>query len=137
MSAWRLFYHIVWYTEESTSLLEGEVKGIAFGAIQRRAYELGVTVHALGGTSNHLHLVLTIPPQLAVGDCIQELKRASRQAVNQRLGLLTRLRWQREYGVFTFGERSLPSVVDYVLRQEAIHRGGELKRYYEQVDDGS
>ena len=137
MSTWRLFYHVVWYTEETTSLLEGEVRGIAYGAIQHRAQELGITLHALGGTNNHLHLVMTVPPQLAVADCIHALKRASRQAVNQRLGLLTRLRWQRGYGVFTFGERSLSTVVDYVMRQEEIHRAGEVKPYYERVDDGT
>ncbi len=137
MPRWRLFYHVVWYTEASTSLLEGEVKGLAYGAIRREAERLGAVVHALGGTNNHVHVVLTVPPQLAVADCIHELKRASRHAVNQHLGLLTRLRWQRGYGVFTFGERSLPTVVEYVRRQEELHYSGELKTYYERVDHGT
>ncbi len=136
MRRWRLFYHVVWYTEAGASLLEGEVRGMVYGTIRREAERLGAVVHALGGTGDHVHVVLTIPPHLAVADCVQELKRASRHAVNQRLTLLTRLRWQRGFGVFTFGERSLPTVVEYVQRQEEVHKGGEVKAYYERVDDG-
>ncbi|NPA90180.1 MAG: IS200/IS605 family transposase [Chloroflexi bacterium] len=137
MRRWRLYYHAVWYTEEGASLLEGEIKGLAYEAIRHGAEQLGATVLAVGGTNNHVHVVLIIPPRIAVSDCIHELKRTSRHTVNQHLGLLTRLRWQKGYGVFTFGKRSLESVIEYVQHQEELHRNGEIKDYYERVDDGT
>ncbi len=133
---WRLFYHAVWMTEDGQALLEGDVRRLVYTAIRRKADELGVEVHALGGTSDHVHVVLTVPPHLAVADCIRALKLASAQEVNRRLGQLTPLRWQRGYGVFTFGERSLPTVIEYVQRQEQLHATGETKPYYERVEDG-
>ncbi len=137
---WRLFYHAVWSTEGGQAILEGDVRRLVYMAVRRKADELKVTVHALGGTKDHVHVVLTIPPQLAVADCIRSLKLASAQEVNRRLGpktpLLPPLRWARGYGVFTFGERSLPTVVDYVHRQEVLHAEGETKPYYERMDDG-
>ncbi len=136
MALWRLFYHVVWTTEGRESIVEGEVRRLVFGAILSKAEELGVTVHAMGATGDHVHLALTIPPQLAVADCIRAFKVSSAQAVNRRLTQLTRLRWQRGYGVFTFGERSLPTVVEYVQRQEQLHATGEIKPYYERVEDG-
>lgn len=135
MVQWRLFYHAVWVTENRTSLLEGEVRRWVYDAIRRKADELGVTLHAIGGTKDHVHVVLTIPPQLAVADCIRSLKVASALAVNRRQRMLTPLRWQKGYGVFTFGERSLPKVVDYVSRQEEIHSTQQASPYYERVDD--
>jgi len=133
---WRLFYHAVWMTEDGQALLEGDVRRLVYTAIRRKADELGVEVHTLGGTSDHVHVVLTVPPHLAVADCIRALKLASAQEVNRRLGQLTPLRWQRGYGVFTFGERSLPTVIEYVQRQEQLHATGETKPYYERVEDG-
>lgn len=133
---WRLFYHAVWMTEDGQALLEGDVRRLVYAAVRRKADELGVLIHELGGTRDHIHVVLTIPPHLAVADCIRALKLASAHEVNRRLGELTPLRWQRGYGVFTFGERSLPTVIEYVQRQEQLHATGETKAYYERVEDG-
>ncbi len=133
---WRLFYHIVWATEGGQSLIEGDVRRLVYAAILRKADELGVTVHALGGTGNHVHIVVTVPPQLALADCVRALKLASTQEVNRRLRLLTPLVWQRGYGAFTFGERSLPVVVEYVQRQEELHASGQTKPYYERLENG-
>ena len=133
---WRLFYHVVWATEGRQSLIEGDVRRLVYAAILRKAEELGVTVHAVGGTGDHVHVVLTVPPQLALADCVRALKLASAQEVNRRMRLLTPLFWQKGYGAFTFGQRSLPTVVEYVQRQEQLHATGETKPYYEHVEDG-
>lgn len=133
---WRLFYHVVWRTEGGQSLIEGEIRRLVYGAIMRKAEELGAIVHAIGGTGDHVHVVLTIPPQLALADCVRALKLASAQEVNRRMRLLTPLFWQKSYGAFTFGERSLPVVIEYVQRQEQLHSSGEIKPYYEQAEDG-
>ncbi len=132
---WRLFYHAVWATEDRASLLEGEVRRVVYDAIRRKADELGVVLHAIGGTEDHVYVVLTVPPQTVVADCIRALKLASAVAVNLPRRTLTPLRWQKGYGVFTFGERSLPSVIAYVEEQVERHRRGDINAYYERVDD--
>jgi len=41
--------------------------------------------------------------------------------------------WQAEYGVITFGERSLPAIVRYIVNQEEHHRANSLWNHFENI----
>jgi REP element-mobilizing transposase RayT len=42
--------------------------------------------------------------------------------------------WQQEYGVLTFGERSLDKVVEYVANQKRRHSNGNTWPHFETFD---
>jgi putative transposase len=82
---------------------------------------------------DHLHIVVSIPPRIAVSDFVRRLKSAPSLLVNRAEGgsRLDAFAWQAEYGVLTFGERSLPDVVAYVQNQPAHHADSHLREPYE------
>ena len=57
---------------------------------------------------------------------IGQLKGASSHWVTHVSPFQEPFAWQEGYGVLSFGKRSLPQVVDYVLHQRERHRSGQL-----------
>ena len=134
MTYWRLHYHLVWATALRQPLISADTARVIEQALYRKARELGVTIHQVGGMEDHLHVVASIPPRVAVAGCLQQFKGASSYAANNSLHHKPRFRWQDGYGALTVGHRSLGLVIDYVARQGEHHREGHLLPALEQCE---
>ena len=116
--------HITWHTKNNHASITNDLRPKLFEYLERRARgEKGVAVHAIGGTDNHIHIAVSVPPTLGISRWIGELKGASSHYVNQ--SLLNRkggLEWQSGYGVVSFSTRDIPRVVEYIAAQGDIHQ---------------
>ena len=126
MSFWRLFYHFVWATKDREPLIAPSIRQSLYRAIAAKVVELEGQVHAIGGTDDHVHLVVSVPPKVALSIFIGQVKGGSSHFVNHELRPGWSFAWQSEYGVLSFGERSLGRVVRYVRLQAQHHRQGTL-----------
>jgi len=93
-------------------------------------------VHAVGVMPDHVHLAVSIPPTIAITDFMRLVKGSSSHLLNQ---MSERSRdeifaWQAEFGVLTFGERSLKDVRDYIDNQRTHHAEGTLLHSFEQLE---
>jgi putative transposase len=134
MPYWRLFYHIVWATYERLPLIDTPVERLVRGVLHSKAKELGVFIHEIGIVEDHVHVVITIPPTLSIAEVVSQLKGSTSHAVNhlsERGG--ARFAWQRSYGVLTIGERSLPTVTEYVRHQEEHHARETTNDVFERI----
>ncbi len=89
---------------------------------------------ALGFMPDHVHLVASIPPRLAIADFVGRLKGASSYAANG-IPREARFAWQAEYGILSFGEKALPTVVDCVRNQPARHASSNIWPTLERTTD--
>ena len=92
-------------------------------------------IHAAGNVEDHVHVAVSIPPKLAVADCVRHLKDASVYAVNHMSGSDGKFKWQGGYGALTIGERSLETVMDYAAKQKEHHRENRLIAVYERIEE--
>jgi len=139
MAFWRLHYHLVWATYLRHPFLTESVERQVYGTVLRKAKELGVIVHAIGGIEEHMHVAASIPPKHAVADVVRHFKGASSHYVNHQPGADGNFGWQDGYGAFTFGERAMQDVVAYVLNQKEHHRANTVRPFFERLaeeDDG-
>ncbi|MEW5830560.1 MAG: IS200/IS605 family transposase [Chloroflexota bacterium] len=135
MTYWRLHYHIIWSTENREASITPEREKMLYGVIYNKAKELGVKVHAAGNAEDHVHIVASIPPKLAVAECVRHFKGASAYAINHMDGSDGQFKWQGGYGVLSIGERSLETVMEYAARQKEHHRENKLVAVYEKIDE--
>ena len=133
MPYWRLFYHVVWGTKNRLPLIESAWEADLHGYLWGKATALECIPHAINGMSDHNHVVLSIPPKLAVATLIGRLKGASSHYVNEKY-MNGAFMWQAEYGVLSFSERSLPRVADYVKNQKKHHADDSLDMTMENFD---
>jgi putative transposase len=127
--------HIVWHTKDSLPLLVPEIEPIAHRCLKARIVDApGVFVHEIGGTENHVHLAVTVPPTLLVSDFIGQLKGGSAHDANQHVGRRQKvLQWQTGYGVVSFGTGRLDWVRQYIRNQHEHHANGSTHERLERI----
>jgi putative transposase len=123
---WRLFYHFVWGTKNRLPLIAIEWENSLHNVIAAKATELSAFVHAVGGIEDHVHLVVSVPPKIALSTFIGQVKGNSSHFVNHELDVGVYFAWQAEYGVVSFGGRMLDMVVRYAKDQRRHHRDGTV-----------
>ena len=89
MPYWQLFYHLVWSTKNRQPFLTPSVEPIIFGFLRSKAIALGGVVFAINGMFDHVHMLVSIPPRIAVADFVgqvkgEELRLASTKAILQK-----------------------------------------------------
>ena len=132
MPYWRLFYHIVWGTKNRLDLIDPAWEKDLYGYLWGKATALECVPHAIGGISDHIHIAISIPPKLALATLIGQLKGSSSHHINKTYSGGSFL-WQTEYGVFTFSEKALPSIVKYINDQKQHHAEKTLNTAMENV----
>jgi REP element-mobilizing transposase RayT len=81
--------------------------------------KLGILVHAVGGMDDHIHLLIQVPPSLSLAKAILAIKsNSSRWASEQG----HKFAWQQGYAAFSVSASLIPTVVRYILNQEAHHK---------------
>ncbi len=131
----QLYYHFVWTTKLRRPLLTPKIEPIIYHYLRTKAVELGGLVYALNGVADHVHLVSTVPPKLAVATFIGQIKGASSTRFNKEHPAEDVFSWQREYGVFTFDKKRLPYLVRYANRQKEHHANRATIPILERTDD--
>jgi putative transposase len=66
----RLYYHIVWTTKNREPLITQVNESAIYRVILDKIIELNGTVHAVNGMPDHVHLVVTLLPNLALANVI-------------------------------------------------------------------
>ena len=129
--------HLTWHTKDNWPMLRDDVETLVSRHLRKKAGESkGVVVHAIGGTEDHVHMAVTIPPTLRISDWIGQLKGSSSHEANQRLGLRGKvLEWQAGYGVVSFGTRDLQWVISYIESQKRHHASGKAVDRLERITE--
>ena len=129
--------HVVFHTKESAPLLTPKIELFTHDYLRQRLVKSpGVFVHEIGGTENHVHIALRVPPTVLVSELIGQLKSSSSHEVNQVLGRGRKLlEWQAGYGVVSFGTRNLKWVLEYVRNQREHHASGTIQARLERVSE--
>ena len=125
MPYWRMFYHIVWGTKNREEFISPTWESDLYGYLWGKATALECIPHAIGGMPDHVHVVISIPPKLAVAKTIGLLKGASSHHINTNY-INGTFAWQGEYGAFSFSEKALPKIVAYVNNQKKHHSENSL-----------
>ena len=102
MSYWRLHYHGVWACKNREALITPELEPELYAYLRRKVFSL--------------------PPKYAVAEFIGKLKGASSHWVTHVLKHPGAFDWQRGYGVLSFGDNNLPTVIAYARNQKKHHK---------------
>ena len=91
-------------------------------------------IYRIGGVEDHVHLVFSLHPSVALARLVKDTKLAASAVIKQENLFPGFGGWQIGYGAFTYSAEARPNLVRYVKNQEAHHHRetfrGELLRLY-------
>jgi putative transposase len=122
-----IYLHLNWHTQDDLPLVRDSLETAVHAFIRARCRATkGVRCLGIGGTADHVHLVVKVEPFVTPSKLVGDLKGASAREMNKRVGRQT-LRWQRGFGVVSFAKRHLKGVLDYVAQQKQHHSAGATR----------
>ena len=78
----------------------------------------GMQVLAVGGTENHVHVLVVLPADTALSDAVRTLKANSSRWMRETDRLFA---WQEGYGAFSVSPSQLERAKQYIANQPAHH----------------
>ena len=127
-----LFYHLNWHSKGDLPQLQGSLEGAVHHFIENYCDKTkGVQFFGVGGTEDHVHLVIQAEPTIQLSEWLGRVKGASSHEMNKTQGRPA-LQWQRGSGLVSFARRDLPAVLRYVAHQREHHQKGTTNAVLEQ-----
>jgi putative transposase len=89
-SVYDLKYHLVWTTTYRKPVLRGEIAVRVRELIRQTCATMEVYILSGHVSSDHIHLLVSVPPYVAVSDLVQRLKGRSSRRMQEEFGELKR-----------------------------------------------
>jgi REP element-mobilizing transposase RayT len=89
----------------------------------------------IGGVEDHVHILTTLPKNMALSDFVRTIKANSSKWVKQLDDYYSRFVWQDGYGAFSVSPSLISKTVNYIRRQEVHHRKLSFKEEYKRFLD--
>ena len=118
--------HCVFSTKNRCNLITAEIQSDLWSFIGGIARKNGFKALMVGGTENHVHILLSLPATMPLAKAMQLIKGASSHWMNETHA--KDFAWQEGYGAFTVGISQMPDTISYIQTQPEHHR----KRSFEE-----
>jgi REP element-mobilizing transposase RayT len=122
-----LYAHFVWSTWDREFLISPKIERQLWRSIHVEAESLGCTVIAIGGVEDHVHVLLSFPPTLALVELVKQMKGVSSLLANQGLEMDGSFKWQASYAAFSVSRWDVKKIQSYIQNQRQHHDQGTTK----------
>jgi putative transposase len=124
-----LHIHIIFSTKNREPFIRPDWKEDLHSFLGGALRTAGCVAEAVGGTSDHIHLLTGIRATHAIADVVRDIKSASSRWFHEDIGYKP-FEWQEGYGAFSVSSSQLAEVRRYILNQEHHHRKRTFKEEY-------
>jgi REP element-mobilizing transposase RayT len=125
-----LLTHIVFGTWDCAPIISPDIRPSLFeymGGIVREIEAVSMTIN---GMPDHVHLLVSMPPKLAVADVVRVVKANSSRWVHEKWPTRKGFAWQGGYGAFSVSQSMAEKVGRYIDEQEEHHRTMSFEQEY-------
>ena len=116
-------YHIIWCTKYRRMVLSADIQARFKELVLASQETYGFVVRAVETMTDHVHLLISIPPTEAVGVMIGKIKGMTAKVLREEFPhLKSRLPnlWTRSYFVASTGGVTLEALKQYVENQKGV-----------------
>lgn len=137
-TTWNCKYHIVFAPKYRRQIIYGRYKASIGRIIRDLCERMGVIIHEANACSDHIHMLISIPPKLSVLSFMGYLKGKSSLMIfdkhaNLKYKYGNRKFWCRGYYVDTVG-RNQKVIAEYIQNQLQEDRVADQLTLFESVD---
>jgi putative transposase len=126
------FVHYIFSTKERRNTIPAELQEPLWAYLVGIANHLKIKSLAIGGTENHVHLLLGLPQTMTVAEAVQKLKANSSRWLREQ-GV--DFQWQEGYGAFSVSPSLIEAVQHYIRNQKEHHHKRSFEEEFRAILD--
>lgn len=123
-------FHVVFSTKDRMRYIDAAIRTELHAYIGGIVRELGGTALIIGGIEDHVHMLMSLPANVAVSDCLRVVKTNSSRWLHERWPDRAKFAWQGGYASFTVSASSEGAVRQYIAAQEQHHRARSFQEEF-------
>jgi putative transposase len=116
-----LLTHVIFSTKDREALIDEALKHDLLAYMGGIVRELQGKVSAANSMPDHVHMLMSLPPGVAVARAVRIVKTNSSRWVHQAHSRRRGFAWQTGYGAFSVSPSNAAAVVKYIREQERHH----------------
>jgi len=114
--------HCTFSTKERFPIIDSELEKRLWPYIGGIARENRMKALAIGGTSDHIHGLLSLPATMSFAKAVQLIKGGSSKWVHDTFTKYRKFEWQEGYGAFSVSISQVQKTIAYIENQKTHHR---------------
>jgi len=107
--------HVVFGTARRISTIPPERRTEVWAYMLGIGRNLKIPVIAVGGMSDHAHLLIALPPTMTLSAAVQKFKANSSRVLGKGF------EWQDGYAGYSVSASNVPATIEYIRNQEKHH----------------
>ena len=123
-----LLVHCVFSTKNRRKLIPDEIQPKLWSYVGGIARKNALKALVVGGTEDHMHVLLSLPATISLAKALQLLKGASSHWMNETVK--NGFAGQEGYGAFTIGISQKPDTVAYIQGQREHHHRRDFQQEF-------
>ena len=114
--------HVVFSTKNRQPMITPEVEPELYAYLGGTTKNFDSPCLAAGGTSNHVHLLISHSKNMALSRLMEEIKKSSSKWIKTKGPAFRTFAWQDGYGAFTIGQSQVEALQNYLAAQKERHQ---------------
>ena len=115
-----LLTHVIFSTKDREPWIRRETKTELHAYLGGLVRELKGKACGINGTSDHVHMLINLPPNVPTSDALRFIKANSSRWMRDKWK--KPFAWQLGYAAFSVSKSNAPQVLKYIANQEEHHR---------------
>jgi putative transposase len=119
--------HIIFSTQNRERLIPMSAQRKLWSYIVGIGENHGIPVLGIGGTEDHVHILVALPATVALSKVVQLLKANSSKWMTEHSSSFS---WQKGYGAFSVSTSNFEKTLEYITSQERHHKHKDFREEF-------
>ena len=126
-----VYVHLIWSTWDRLDLIDQEIEQALYTYICKKSNQNNFQTLTIGGTSDHIHLLVRLNTAISIGEMVRLLKGSSSHYIANVFRPEDFFRWQGGYAVFSVSPFHVKTISQYILNQKRHHSADTWEEKWE------
>ena len=124
------YIHYIFSTKNRENIITPDLQKRLWPYLGGIARDNNMKAQAIGGTENHIHILLSLPATQTIAKCIQLIKGGSSKWVEDTFPDCQSFAWQDGYGAFSISMSLIEKTIAYINNQKEHHKTSSFEEEY-------
>ena len=126
-----LLYHIIWRTKKSEKTINPIFERELYAYINGFCTEKQCRLFRIGGMEDHIHLLVSIRPDISICEFMQVLKSQTSHWIKEKPSKYPLFKgWGSGYAAFSYSDRDKEIIRQYIMNQKEHHKKINFQEEY-------